>query len=141
MGLLNRFVGRVAVSDEYDGFDEEYAEDEIVDAEEDEEIGAEIAEIRPVEVREERVELARIVTLWPRVFDDAQEFADHFRGGVPVILNLSTAEDAVRNRIADFAYGVCYGLDGSIDQISNDVLLLTPRNVTIESPNPPHRRF
>lgn len=143
MGMFQRLVDRAAVNDEFvdDDYVDEYEGDILDEDDFDHEGGAEIAEIRPVETRPEKGELARIVTLWPKVFTDVQEFADHFRSGVPVILNLSQAEEDVRLRIVDFALGVCYGLRGKLNQISNDVLLLTPRTVTMESPRAPHDRF
>ena len=139
MGVFQRIVDRAAVNDDYENFDDEFDGD-IIDDEADEAMG-EITEIHALPAQDEPAELARIVTLWPRIFDDVKEFADHFRSGVPVILNLSTAEEAVRNRIVDFALGVCYGLGGQLNKISNDVLLLTPRTVTMESPRASHDRF
>lgn len=142
MGMFQRLVDRAAVNDEFidEDFEDEY-EGDVLDEDDVEETIGEIAEIRPVGRRTQNEDLARIVTLWPRVFSDVQEFADYFRDGVPVILNLSHAEEDVRYRIVDFASGVCYGLRGQPNQISDDVLLLTPATVTLESPRALHERF
>ena len=58
--------------------------------------------------------------------------ADEFRKDLPVILNLSGADDSARQRIADFALGLCYGRGGHLNLISDDVLLMTPYSVRME---------
>ena len=65
-------------------------------------------------------------TVRPRRFDQAQELADKFKDGQPVILNLEAAERDVARRLIDFASGVCYSLDGSMEKIATGVYLLKP---------------
>ena len=65
-------------------------------------------------------------TVRPRRFDQAQELADKFKDGYPVILNLEAAERDVARRLIDFASGVCYSLDGSMEKIATGVYLLKP---------------
>jgi len=65
-------------------------------------------------------------TVRPRRFDQAQELADKFKDGLPVILNLEAAERDVARRLIDFASGVCYSLDGSMEKIATGVYLLKP---------------
>src|SRR5260370_31735998 len=48
----------------------------------------------------------------PRIFDDAQEFADQYKGGVPVIINLRMTEQKHAPKILQFASGLVYGLHG-----------------------------
>ncbi len=62
----------------------------------------------------------------PRRFDQAQELADKFKDGQPVILNLEAAERDVARRLIDFASGVCYSLDGSMEKVATGVYLLKP---------------
>jgi cell division inhibitor SepF len=69
---------------------------------------------------------AEPATVRPRRFDQAQELADKFKDGQPVILNLETAERDVARRLIDFASGVCYSLDGSMEKIATGVYLLKP---------------
>ena len=52
------------------------------------------------------------VTVRPRRFDQAQEVADKFKEGQPVIMNLEGSDREVARRLIDFASGLCYGLDG-----------------------------
>ena len=63
-------------------------------------------------------------TVRPRRFDSAQEVADKFKEGVPVIMNLEAADREVSRRLIDFASGLCYGLNGSMEKVASGVYLL-----------------
>jgi cell division inhibitor SepF len=65
-------------------------------------------------------------TVRPRRFDQAQEVADKFKDGQPVIRNLEGSDREVARRLIDFASGLCYGLDGSMEKVANGVYLLKP---------------
>jgi cell division inhibitor SepF len=65
-------------------------------------------------------------TVRPRRFDQAQELADKFKEGQAVILNLESTERDVARRLIDFASGVCYSLDGSMEKVATGVYLLKP---------------
>ena len=65
-------------------------------------------------------------TVRPRRFDQAQELADKFKDGQAVILNLESTERDVARRLIDFASGVCYSLDGSMEKVATGVYLLKP---------------
>lgn len=126
--MFERFMEKATLADE----SEEYFEDSYDgDTNYDEE--APVSSIRAVENVED---VARIATCWPKDFTDVATFADEFRKDLPVILNLSNASDDARQRIADFALGVCYGRGGNLNQISDDVLLMTPYSVRMEEHRP-----
>ena len=72
-------------------------------------------------------------TVRPRRFDQAQEVADRFKEGNPVIMNLEGADREVARRLIDFASGLCYGLDGSMEKVANGVYLLKPATATRSS--------
>jgi cell division inhibitor SepF len=65
-------------------------------------------------------------TVKPRRFDQAQEVADKFKEGQPVIMNLEGTDREVARRLIDFASGLCYGLDGSMEKVATGVYLLKP---------------
>lgn len=69
-------------------------------------------------------------TVKPRRFDAAQEVADKFKEGLPVIMNLEGTDREVSRRLIDFASGLCYGLNGSMEKVATGVYLLKP--------TPPH---
>jgi cell division inhibitor SepF len=65
-------------------------------------------------------------TVRPRQFEDAQEVGDRFRAGQSVILNLEATDPKLSHRLIDFASGLCYGLNGSIEKVATGVFLLKP---------------
>lgn len=65
-------------------------------------------------------------TVRPRRFDQAQEVADRFKEGQPVIMNIEGTEREVARRLIDFASGLCYALDGSMEKVATGVYLLKP---------------
>jgi cell division inhibitor SepF len=69
----------------------------------------------------------------PRSFNDAQQIADRFKDGVPVILNLQSADQDLSKRLIDFASGLTYALDGGMQRVADKVFLLTPRNVEVSA--------
>ena len=65
-------------------------------------------------------------TVRPRRFDAAQEVADKFKEGLPVIMNLEASDREVSRRLIDFASGLCYGLNGTMEKVATGVYLLKP---------------
>ena len=77
-------------------------------------------------------EMNEILTVHPKAFDhDAKVIADHFRDGVPVIMNLSQMSDGDARRIIDFASGLAQGLHGRIERVTNRVFLLSPEHISV----------
>ncbi|MEC9424803.1 MAG: cell division protein SepF [Actinomycetota bacterium] len=74
---------------------------------------------------------ARPSTVTPGSFNDVQEMADRFKAGQPVIVNLQGVDAELSRRIIDFASGVCYGAEGQMERITNQVYLLTPSDVEV----------
>ena len=75
----------------------------------------------------------RVHLVLPRSFNDAQQIADRFKDSVPVILNLQCADNELSKRLIDFASGLTYALDGSMQRVADKVFLLTPRNVEVSA--------
>lgn len=69
----------------------------------------------------------------PRSFNDAQQIADRFKDSIPVILNLQNADTDLSKRLIDFASGLTYALEGSMQRVAEKVFLLTPRNVELSA--------
>ena len=65
-------------------------------------------------------------TVRPRRFDSAQEIADKFKDGQPVIMNLEGTDREVTRRLIDFASGLCYALNGTMEKVATGVYLLKP---------------
>ena len=76
---------------------------------------------------------SEVTLVVPRSFNDAQQIADKFKGSVPVILNLQSADTDLSKRLIDFASGLTYALDGGMSRIADKVFPLTPRNVEVSA--------
>ena len=82
-------------------------------------------------VRPRTADVSRIITVHPRTYNEARTIGEHFRDGVPVIMNLSEMEDVDAKRLVDFAAGLIFGLRGTIERVTSKVFLLSPQNVTV----------
>ena len=76
-------------------------------------------------------DLARIETVTPRTYNDARTVGEHYRAGVPVIMNLSEIDDDDAKRLVDFAAGLVFAVHGSINRVTAKVFLLSPENITV----------
>jgi len=75
----------------------------------------------------------RVHLVNPNSFNDAQEVADRFKHGTPVILNLQTTDSELAKRLIDFASGLTYALDGGMQKVAEKTFMLTPRNVEVSA--------
>mgnify|MGYP003383230973 CR=1 FL=1 len=87
--------------------------------------------VEPDLVPSQRADLSRIITVHPRTYNEARTIGEHFRDGVPVIMNLSDMEDPDAKRLVDFAAGLIFGLRGTIERVTSKVFLLSPNNVNV----------
>jgi cell division inhibitor SepF len=127
--------------EEHDGYDGEGYEDSAVPAVRRTDAPAQLRVTRPDETAVSytpprpaaapATEAYRITTLHPRTYNEARTIGEHFRDGIPVIMNLTDMDDADAKRLVDFAAGLVFGLHGSIERVTNKVFLLTPANVEI----------
>lgn len=94
---------------------------------------AEVTPLRRPALREvsPASDLRRITTIHPRSYNDARLIGEAFRGGTPVIMNLSDMDDADAKRLVDFSAGLIFGLHGAIERVTNKVFLLSPEHVEI----------
>lgn len=118
--------------DEVETYDEPAADRRPVRAVRDETSG-QVTELaarrRPVDVH--RKDAARITTLHPRTYNEARTIGEHFREGIPVIMNLSEMDDDDAKRLVDFAAGLVFAVHGSIERVTAKVFLLSPPNVSV----------
>ncbi|WP_226344735.1 cell division protein SepF [Agilicoccus flavus] len=75
----------------------------------------------------------RITTIHPRTYNEAKNIGESFRDGTPVIMNLSDLDDADAKRLVDFAAGLVFGLQGTIERVTSKVFLLSPADVEVTS--------
>lgn len=92
----------------------------------DEPTQAEGAVVRSIESARSRPR-----TLTPESFADAKEVGDEFKRGTPVVVNLQGLDRDLVRRLVDFASGICYALDGSMEKLAPQVFLLTPEGLDV----------
>jgi cell division inhibitor SepF len=125
-------VRRLPARRRRDEFDDIFADD-------DPPPGRQTAVLRPVPASAPRPSNGRnggdlrVHLVLPKSFNDAQQVADKFKDGVPVILNLQGVDNDLAKRLVDFASGLTYALDGGMQRIADKVFMLTPRNVEISA--------
>jgi cell division inhibitor SepF len=71
------------------------------------------------------------VSIKPTRYDDAKEIADRVKAGVPVLMNISAADEIIARRLIDFASGLIYGVEGSMEKVSPGVFLIKPPGVRV----------
>lgn len=76
-------------------------------------------------------DMNEILTVHPRAYKDAQVIGEHFREGIPVIINLSQMSEPDARRLVDFASGLSVGLHGKIERVTAKVFLLSPQHVAV----------
>ncbi|GGM86754.1 cell division protein SepF 2 [Dactylosporangium sucinum] len=89
-----------------------------------------VRERQPVEEESDDRRYA-ITTLHPTTYNEARTIGEHFRDGVPVIMNLTEMDEADAKRLVDFAAGLVFGLRGNFERVTNRVFLLSPANVQV----------
>ncbi|PAK28143.1 cell division protein SepF [Streptomyces sp. Alain-F2R5] len=73
----------------------------------------------------------RFVVLRVNVFADAREVAETLMSGIPVLLDLTSAETEVAKRVLDFSTGVVFGLASGMHRVDRNVFLLTPAGTEV----------
>ena len=69
--------------------------------------------------------------LHPRNYNEARTIGEHFREGIPVIMNLSEMDDNDAKRLVDFSAGLVFATRGTIERVTSKVFLLSPPNVSV----------
>jgi cell division inhibitor SepF len=84
---------------------------------------------RPLElVRPTRLAFELIA---PESFEVAQTIADRLRAGAPVLIDFRGCDPRLTGRLMDFCSGLVYALEGTLQHVGRDVLLLTPDHVDV----------
>ena len=74
----------------------------------------------------------QMVLFEPRSFDEAEEIARHLKQRRACVVNLHRLQRDYAQRTIDFLTGVVFALDGTIQKIAHNTILLTPSTVGVE---------
>jgi cell division inhibitor SepF len=67
----------------------------------------------------------------PDSFDAAQTIADRLRSGTPVLVDLHGVDRALAGRLTDFCSGLVYAVEGSLQHVGRNALLLAPEHMDV----------
>ncbi|MBR7744424.1 cell division protein SepF [Phycicoccus sp. BSK3Z-2] len=139
-GALKKTMVYLGLAEDQGRYDDEYYDYD--DQHEAEDRPEHHAEVTPLPTRRTMAEVvrqpeagsvSRITTIHPRTYNEAKTIGESFRGGVPVIMNLTDMSDSDAKRLVDFAAGLVFGLHGSIERVTSKVFLLSPETVEVNA--------
>lgn len=67
----------------------------------------------------------------PDSFEVAQTIADRLRAGTPVLVDFCGVDRGLVGRLTDFCSGLVYAVEGSLQHVGRDVLLLGPAHMEV----------
>jgi cell division inhibitor SepF len=67
----------------------------------------------------------------PDSFDAAQTIADRLRAGTPVLVDLQGVDRELAGRLTDFCSGLVYAVEGTLQHVGRETLLLAPRRLDL----------
>ncbi|MEN6565728.1 MAG: cell division protein SepF [Veillonellales bacterium] len=73
----------------------------------------------------------RMIVIEPHKYEDVRLCAGHLKTNVAIIVNFEATDYATQQSMSDFLDGVCYVIDGTVEKISERVLLYVPATVEI----------
>ena len=126
-GKFKEIIGLGDYEDEFDDLEETEIEEEV-----QEEIEPMISTQRGNKVVNiHTASTAKVMVTKPTNYDDAREIADAIKARKIVLINASTLETKVAQRLVDFISGSCYVLGATLQEIEQRVYLLSPSNVEV----------
>ena len=76
---------------------------------------------------------AQVILLEPEKITDAQKICNELKNGKTVVVNVEKLNQSDIIRLYDFASGATYALGGKMREISENVLVIAPINVDIQT--------
>ena len=156
MGVLDKFLDAIKLSDDDEYEDDDFFDDEFDDDYEEEKPKKSLfKKEKPVlDDEEEEFEIKKparanskvtpmrqparrnapameVCVIKPNNMDDSREITETVLSGRTVILNLEGIDLEDAQRIIDFISGAAFAIDGNLQKISNSIFLVTPAHVDI----------
>ena len=156
MGVLDKFLDAIKLSDDDEYEDDDFFDDDFDDdyeeekprkslfkkekpAYEEEDDDFEVkkssrsnSKVTPMRQPARRNAPAmEVCVIKPNNMDDSREITETLLSGRTVILNLEGLDLEDAQRIIDFISGATFAIDGNLQKISNSIFLVTPSHVDI----------
>lgn len=115
-------------------YDEDF--EELDDIEKEEEVVSQVEPIISKQKRNNVVNIhnaasAKIMVVKPTSYEEAREIAESIKNRKIVVVNTTTMETKIAQRLVDFISGACYVLGASLQEVEHRVYLLSPSNVEV----------
>lgn len=133
--MMNKVMGFLGLEEEVD-FDEREEREEIaLDSEE-----SEVESIFTTNKKQNNKVVnihtaasAKVVIIKPNDYDEAANICDNLKNRKIVVVNTTSLESKVAQRLLDFIGGACYALSGELQQVEKGVYILSPSNVEVSN--------
>lgn len=73
----------------------------------------------------------KVVVVEPTNYDEVQDICNNLKSKKPIIINFENIDKDVARRMVDFISGAVFALDGTIQKVSNGIVVVAPSNVDI----------
>ena len=73
----------------------------------------------------------KVVVVEPTNYDEVQDICNNLKSKKPIIINFENIDKDVARRMVDFISGAVFALDGTIQKVSNGIVIVAPSNVDI----------
>lgn len=72
-----------------------------------------------------------MVIVQPTEYSDGRDITNHLKARKPVIVNLEMLDKVMAKKVVDFLSGAVFALDGSMQKVSNGIIVAVPSNMNI----------
>jgi cell division inhibitor SepF len=73
----------------------------------------------------------KVIVVEPTNYDEVQDICNNLKSKKPVIINFENIDKDVARRMVDFISGAVFALDGTIQKVSNGIVIVAPSNVDV----------
>ena len=137
---FNDFIGelgeKIVGKDEYYE-DEYYEDDEYYDEEPRKGLFGKRSSVRSENAPVATHAASTVMLVEPRNFNDAPLVCDKLKAGITVVVNMDKVENEDAKKIFDFLSGAVYVLEASMKRIAQNVFILAPYGVEVETQEKP----
>lgn len=137
-GVLNKFMGFIGLDDDEAEYENEFEKE--LDKEKSNEASNE--EVEPTYLQQKKQNSNKIVNIHtassmkvviskPKDYEEATLICDELRNRRIVVVNTTTLEPKVAQRLLDFMCGASYVLGGELQEVEKGVYILSPSNVEV----------
>ncbi|MDT8716614.1 cell division protein SepF [Clostridium sp. 19966] len=128
--VFNKVMGFLGLEDEYDDV-EEVVETE---REEEVEVNAPVSQFNKKQSKVVNIHSsnsAKVVIMKPVTFDEVTNICDDLRNRKIVVVNTTSLDPKIAQRMLDFMSGASYALDGELQEVERGVYVLSPSTVEV----------